>query len=332
MMLGKHMVGDQSTFSQHLKKRPIKAVTHMELRVLRYFLEVAQEGSVTRAAKNLHLTQPTLSRQIAQLEDELGAKLFDRRSNRMVLTEKGAILRIRAQEMVQLAGRIEAEISGDGDNIEGDISIGCGELGSTRVVTRLTTEFTELYPKVMFNMHSSNHDHVKTLMDKGLVDAGILFESADQARYETLDLLMKERLGVVTRIDDPLSEKESVTVSDLQNVPLIMPTKDALYGEFASWIDPMKGKLDVRATSNTCGTGISMVLDGSGIFLCSKESLLMFDMSRITFIPLSPQPTSTTVLAWRRDRAEKPAFNAFRTFAKKRLSALAKRCEGNFSN
>ena len=164
----------------------------MEIRVLRYFLKVAQEESITRAAELLHITQPTLSRQLAQLEEDLGVQLLDRSGRRISLTEQGLLLRRRAEEIVLLADKAERELSEQGALIGGHISIGCGEIASVQKLAALCAAFHERFPLVTFELFTATADQVRERMDRGLLDVGLLLEPVDTDRYDYIRMNVRE--------------------------------------------------------------------------------------------------------------------------------------------
>ena len=193
----------------------------MEFRVLRYFLTVAREGSITAAANSLHLTQPTLSRQLQDLERELGQKLLVRGKYKVSLTPEGMILRKRAEEIVDMVEKTEAEFQSIKDVVGGDIYIGCGETDSMRYVAEVMKEIQQIHPDIKFHIYSGNAEDVTEKLDKGLLDFGVLIQPIDLSKYEHLILPDKDVWGVIARKDSPLAQKNSATLKDLTGVPLI---------------------------------------------------------------------------------------------------------------
>ena len=164
----------------------------MEIRVLRYFLTVVREESITKASEVLHITQPTLSRQLSQMEEEIGVKLFERGSCKINLTNEGILLRRRAEEILQLVNKTEKELAEQDEQMEGKISIGCGEIASVQLLPELFRTFWEKYPRVSFDIFTATADLVKEQMDKGLLDIGLLLEPIDMEKYDFIRLDMKE--------------------------------------------------------------------------------------------------------------------------------------------
>lgn len=284
----------------------------MELRVLRYFLTVAQEENITRAAALLHITQPTLSRQLMQLEEELGAKLFRRSQYRIVLTEAGMLLQRRAQEIVELADKTEREFA-QSEELSGEIAVGCGETQSMSFLSRHICSFRALHPKVWFRIYSANADDIKERMEKGLLDMGLLTEPVDIGRYAFLRLPQKDRWGALVPKDSGLASKESLTPHDLVNVPLILSGRDEVRSELANWFGADYGRIEVAATFNLILNAANMVKNGVGIALCFYLENIS---DALKFVPLLPILETGTVLAWKKDRPLSPAAEQFRQYIK----------------
>ena len=271
----------------------------MEIRVLRYFLAVVREESITKAAEALHITQPTLSRQLSQMEEEVGVRLFERGTRKIKLTNEGILLRRRAEEIIQLVDTTERELVEQDEQVEGKISIGCGEIATVQMLPELIRTFREKYTRVSFDIFTATADLVKEQMDKGLLDIGLLLEPVDMEKYDFIRLDMKENWVVLMRPDDPLAEKENVTAEDLLPLPLILPRRMNVQNELASWFGDYYGKLNVAFTSNLSTNGAVMVRAGLAYSLVI-EGVALWDQSKITYRPLSPALTATSVLAWKR--------------------------------
>lgn len=221
----------------------------MELRVLRYFLMVAREENITRAAGLLHVTQPTLSRQLIQLEEELGVKLFHRNKYRITLTEEGLLLKQRAQEIVALSDKAKQELTKSEGTLSGEIAIGCAEARSFSVLAEQIVAFRKLYPRVRFRIYSATADDVKDRMENGLLDMGLLMEPVDIGRYAFIRMPVRERYGVLVRRDSPLAEKESVRPEDLVGMPLLFGSREGVREEIAGWFGSSS-----TAWRSPCGT------------------------------------------------------------------------------
>ena len=204
----------------------------MELRTLRYFLAVAQEKNITRAAENLHLTQPTLSRQISDLEEELGTTLFIRGKRSLELTEDGALLRQRAQDIVELADRTEHEFAGKRDSVAGTVTIGATEALGGHDLAKAIRRFSQQYPAVRFELYNGMADLLKERIDKGALDLGLLLEPVDTTRYEFIRLTTPERWGVLVHRSHPFAGRAQVTVRELIDQPLMLPSRPAPGGRF----------------------------------------------------------------------------------------------------
>lgn len=272
----------------------------MEIRVLRYFLTVVREESITKASEVLHITQPTLSRQLSQMEEEVGVKLFERGSRRITLTNEGILLRRRAEEILQLVDKTEKELVKQEEQVEGKISIGCGEISSVQLLPELFRTFREKYPRVSFDIFTATADLVKEQMDKGLLDIGLLLEPVDIEKYDFIRLDMKENWVVLMRPDDPLTQKQCVTAKDLSALPLILPRRMSVQSELASWFGDYYEELNVVFTSNLSTNAAIMVSNGLAYSLVIEGAIPFWDQSKITYRPLSPVLTATSVLVWKR--------------------------------
>lgn len=294
----------------------------MELRVLRYFLTVVREENITRAAEMLHITQPTLSRQLAMLEEELGVKLMERGARKIVLTSEGALLRRRAEELVALADKTEQEFASQSETLEGRISIGSGEIAAVSALARCCEAFHEQYPRVTFDLLTANADVVKEQMDKGLLDVGLLLEPIDMDKYDYVRMAEREEWGVLMRPDDPLASRDSLTAADLSALPLILPRRLRVQSELANWFGRDDRRLNVRFTSNLSTNSSVMVRQGLGYSMVIRGSLPFCDESKIVFRPLSPALFATSVLAWRRQQPFSLAATKFIEFSKCFLSMV----------
>lgn len=288
----------------------------MEIRVLRYFLTVVREESITKAAEVLHITQPTLSRQLSQLEEEVGVTLFTRGARKITLTNEGILLRRRAEEILQLVDKTEKELAEQDEQVEGKISIGCGEIASVQLLPKLFQSFREKYPQVSFDIFTATADLVKEQMEKGLLDMGLLLEPIDVEKYEYIRLKKKDQWVVLMRPEDPLAQKESITPQDLYSLPLILPRRTRVQSELANWFGDSFDQLHVAFTSNLSTNGAIMVSSGLANSLVIEGSIPFLDQSKITSRPLSPPLTATSILAWRRGQPFSLATSKFIAHAK----------------
>ncbi len=283
----------------------------MEIRVLRYFLTVVREESITKASEVLHITQPTLSRQLAQMEEEIGVKLFDRGARKITLTNEGILLRRRAEEILQLVDKTERELIEQDEQIEGKITIGCGEISSVQLLPELFKKFREKYPHVTFDLYTATADLVKEQMDKGLIDIGLLLEPIDMEKYDFIRLNMKEKWVVLMRPDDSLADKEYISAKDISDMPLILPRRIGVQSELASWFGDYYEKLNVVFTSNLGTNAAIMVNNGLAYALVIEGAVPFWDKSKIIRRPLYPELTATSVLAWKRSQPFSPAVTKF---------------------
>lgn len=283
----------------------------MEIRVLRYFLMVVREESINRAAEALHITQPTLSRQLSQLEDEVGVKLFHRGARKITLTNEGILLRRRAEEILLLVDKTEQELSEKEEVIEGCITIGSGELAAVQVLAECIADFRRQYPRVSYDILTANADFVKEQIEKGLVDIGVLLEPIDMDKFDFVRLKEKERWVVVMRSDDSLTQKRSVCAKDLADKMLILPRRFNVRNELLNWFGSSIADDQVVFTSNLSTNGAVMVEKGLGYALVIEGSLPYLDYSKLTYRPLEPNLTAGCVLAWRRGQPFSPAVTKF---------------------
>lgn len=274
----------------------------MEIRVLRYFLAVVREESITKAAETLHITQPTLSRQLAQLEETIGVKLFLRGTRKIVLTNEGLLLRRRAEEIVELADKTEMELTASEEQVEGKVSIGCGDLKAVQTLPGLIRSFHEKYPLVTFDLYTATADHVKDRMDRGLTDVGLLLEPVSMDKYEYIRLKEKEQMVVAMHPDAPLAKKSCLTPEDLSQVPLILPHRLDVRSEIANWFGPYYEHLNVLFTANLPSNTSIMVHNKLAYFMTIYGSTAFWDEKKLTHRPLSPALTATCVMAWKRNQ------------------------------
>ncbi len=274
----------------------------MEIRILRYFLTVARQESITKAAEVLHITQPTLSRQLAQMEEEVGVKLFNRSSRKISLTNEGILLRRRAEEILQLVDKTEKELTEQEKQVEGKISIGCGEIAAVQLLSEVIASFSKKYPLVTFDIFTATADLVKEQMDKGLMDIGLLLEPIDMEKYAFIRLDKKEKWVVLMPPHDELAKKDYVTAKDLSDLPLIMPRRMGVRSELASWFGNDYKNLHVLFTSNLSTNGAMMVSHGLAYSLVIEGAVPFWDNTKVTYRPLYPELTATSVLAWKRDQ------------------------------
>ena len=291
----------------------------MELRVLKYFLAVAREENITKAAALLHLTQPTLSRQLMQLEEELGVQLFRRSRYHIVLTDEGMLLRRRAQELVDLAEKTAQEFRKNPE-LRGEISVGSGDLEGMYVLAELLASFQKLHPQVTYQIYSGNADHTKERIEGGTLDLGLLLEPVDISKYDFIRMPVKEHWGVLVHEDSPLAQKEAVTPKDLAKIPLILTRRELIQQEMERWFGAYAQQLQVKATGNLPYNMALLAGAHIGAYVTLK---LHCTYEGLRFIPLSPALESSTVLAWKKTETFPPALSAFLTHVEKCLNPIS---------
>ena len=283
----------------------------MDLRVLRYFLMVAKEQSFTKAAEQLNITQPTLSRQLAALEDELGAKLFNRGGHSITLTNEGLLLKRRALELVDLEDKIVSEFKGNQESIEGKITIGCGEFKAVETLAKICKSYKEKYPLVQFAIHTGTADNISELMNKGLVDIGLFLEPVSTEGLDYIRLSASDHWVVTMKADDPLAAKEIITKQDLLKLPLILPERTNVQSELANWFGKDFEKLNIAFTSNLGTNAGILAMNGLGYPISIEGAAQYWRTNLVVQKRLSPQIETSTVIAWRRNIPYSPAVGKF---------------------
>ena len=281
----------------------------MELRVLRYYLTVAREENITRAADMLHITQPTLSRQMAELEEELNTRLFERTNRKIVLTESGMLLRRRAEELISLADKVQQEFQSGGDELTGLISIGSGVTAAVSAcLPKLLQDYAQKYPQVRFELHTGTAAGIKDLLDKGLLDIGILMEPIEVEKYDFVRLPVKEVRGILMPADDPLAQKPAIAPGDLQDLPLIVSWR-IREREAKAWFGGDTEHLNVFCTYDLIDNAATLVEHRLGYAFVIQGALK--PAPGLTFRPLAPEVSNTSVLVWKRYQPSHPAVQKF---------------------
>ena len=280
----------------------------MEIRVLRYFLAVAQEGSVTRAARALHLTQPTLSRQIRELEEELGQTLFSRGGRELSLTREGLLLWPRAEEIVGLAEITEKEFRSLGEKtVSGDLSLGCGESKALSFVTDALKVLQDEHPLIIPHFFSGNGEIVMDRLDKGLLDFAVLMGAENTERYSSLPLPNHDTWGLLMDKDDPMAQKKAITAEDLLDIPLILSSQSLSRDELSGWLGFPMSRLHIAATYTLLFNGSLMVRSGLGYALCFDHIAPSGKDSPFAFRPI----TSPLSLVWKKHQILSAPAEAF---------------------
>ena len=283
----------------------------MDIRVLNYFLAVAREGSITKAADSLHITQPTLSRQLMELEEEMGTALFIRGKRQITLTDSGIFLMQRAKEIVQLCERTQREMAEKNDLIGGVVSIGCVESVVSGVLPELLAEFSEKYPMVQYDLYSADGDDIREKIDRGDVDMGILLEPVEAAKYDYIRLPFMEPWGVLMRKDDPLAQKASIHGEEIQNLPLILPRRTIVIEEIARWLHLDSDSLHIVASHNLLTNSVLLIEKGFGYAICIQGAFDIRKTPELRFVPFKPERLSGHVLAWKKNKLFPSATDRF---------------------
>lgn len=281
----------------------------MDLRHLRYFLMIAREGTISGAAAALHVSQPSLSRQMQELERDLGVQLFERGSRHITLTEPGMRLRKRAEEIVDLVGRTEDEFRLSANTLAGEVRIGSGETPAMGLLADIMADFVDAYPLVRFSLFSGNAENVSERLDTGRIDFGVFIGHADLSRYEFLQLPAQDRWGAFMRDDDPLATHNAVTPADLTGRPLIFSEQASR--EMGAWFHRDLNDLDVVATYNLLYNAALLARRGMGIVVSLEGIVDTREGSGLAFRPLEPALSADIFIAWKRYQAFSPAAEAF---------------------
>lgn len=293
----------------------------MELRVLRYFLAVAREESISAAAETLHLTQPTLSRQLMDLEEELGKKLFLRGNRKVTLTEDGVLLRKRAGEIVDLVEKTESEFHEPEEWIGGDIYIGGGETDAMRLIARAAKEFQALHPQVRYHLFSGNAEDVTERLDKGLLDFGVLIEPADLKKYDLMKLPATDVWGVLMPKDSPLAARDTVRKEDLWDLPLLVSRQSLGQNEIYTWLGRNAEALNIVTTYNLIYNAALMVEEGMGYALTLDRLVNTAGDSKLCFRPMEPRQEVGLDIVWKKYQVFSRATEKFLEYLQEKFMA-----------
>ncbi len=290
----------------------------MEIRELRYFLAVAKEQSISKAAEYLFIAQPSLSKQMQNLEKEVGARLFVRGSRKITLTETGQLLKKRAEEILDLYNKTTAELHAPATEVSGDIYIGGGESYAIDTIAKAAKTLQSEHPNIKFRFFSGDTEEVTAKLDKGLIDFGILVEPADLSKYEYLRLPQKDTWGVLMRKDSPLALKEFISPEDLYDVPLIRSKHTLEKNEIFQWFKRDTDRLNIVATYNLLYNASLLVKEGLGYAICLDKIINTTGDSELCFRPLTPKLETTLAVVWKKyqvfSKASELFLNRLKTF------------------
>lgn len=283
----------------------------MELRILRYFLMVTKEQSFTKAAEQLHITQPTLSRQMAAFEEELGVVLFIRKGKNITLTDEGILLKRRALEILNLEERTLEELKGTEEVIEGTVTVGCGEFTAVETLAKICKQYKEKYPLVQIAIHTATADTIYEMMNKGLVDIALFMEPVDTEGLDYIRIKDSDHWVVGMRPDDPLAKKKFIQKQDLIGKPLILPERTGVQSELANWFGKDFSKLHISFTSNLGTNAGVMAANNLGYPVSIEGAAKYWREDILVQRRLFPEITASTVIAWRRNIPYSQAVNRF---------------------
>ena len=283
----------------------------MELRVLKYFLTVADEGNITRAADILHVTQPTLSRQLIELEDELGTALLIRGKRSVTLTDEGFLFKQQAEMIVELSDKLEHTFKDKEDVVCGTIRIGASEAVGCRALALYMKEFREKYPDVQFDLYNGMADNIKEMLERGLLDLGLVLEPVDTAKFEYVRLPQKETWGLLLRKDHKLAEKETLTVEEIRQYPLIMPGRENAKNEVLHWLQCEERPLNIPAFYNLLSNAALLVEAGMGCAVCLDGALSIHADPDLCFRQILPEHTTRSVILWKKNHLFSQAASLF---------------------
>lgn len=272
----------------------------MDIRVLRYFLAVAREQSFSQAAERLYLSQPTLSRQLHELEQELGKQLFIRGNKGVTLTEEGMMLRKRAEEIIELVEKTQQEVSQSSDRIGGKVYIGAGETYAFKLIADTAQKLQIDYPDINYSIFSGDGTDVLERLDKGLVDFGIIFQNADPTKYESLEIPLHDTWGVLMRKDSPLADKEGINIRELEGYPLIIPRQPNHNTMISDLITKKAPNANIVAEINLIYNASVMVKEGMGYALTLDKLINVSGDSEMCFVPLEPKMEANCHFVWKR--------------------------------
>lgn len=272
----------------------------MDIRVLRYFLAVAREQSFSQAAERLYLSQPTLSRQLHELEQELGKQLFIRGNKGVTLTEEGMMLRKRAEEIIELVEKTQEEVSRSSEHISGKVYIGAGETYAFKLIADTAQKLQLEYPDISYSIFSGDGTDVLERLDKGLVDFGIIFQHADPTKYESVEIPLHDIWGVLMRKDSPLAGRSGVSIRELAGFPLIIPRQPNHNTLISDLVSKEAPNANVVAEINLIYNASVMVKEGMGYALTLDRLINVSGNSEMCFVPLEPPMEATCRFVWKR--------------------------------
>lgn len=273
----------------------------MDTRLFKYFLAIADEGNMTRAAEILHVTQPTLSKQLNKLEEMVGTKLFQRTSRQMILTEAGLALRDRAQVILELTEKTFNDLQQNDQEIQGTIKMSVAESAAFREIVKIFKQIHQEHPAIQFDIHSGDAATVTEQLDQGVVDFGLLVGTPNLEKYNTLKLPAYDQWGVLMRKEDPLAKNEAITPDMLQDQPLIISKQALTTNELSGWLGYSMRDANVLAAYNLINNAVLMAEEGLGYLISLDKLANTTATGKLVFRPLNPPVEAPLYLIWRRN-------------------------------
>ncbi|MBP2057745.1 DNA-binding transcriptional LysR family regulator [Lactobacillus colini] len=283
----------------------------MDTRVLKYFIAVAKLGNVTKAAEQLHITQPTLSRQINELEKEIGVDLFDRVNHRLVLTKSGALFQQRAQTILDFILQTKSKLQNQDNDLSGTIRLGCVESSVSIFAMNMIEKMQRKYPHIKFDIYTANGNDLKEKLDQDLLDLIILIEPIEAAKYHYLQLPNKDQWGLIVKKDSKLAKKDSITAKDLYHIPIAFTKRNLVRDELIDILKLDANKLNLRSTHNLAGNSLLLVKSGLFSMVSIKGILDVYNSEGLSFIPFKPFTLANHITAWKKNSYLSPATEKF---------------------
>lgn len=292
----------------------------MELRHLQYFLTIANEGSFLAASKTLHITQPTLSRQIKEMEDEIGKPLFIRGSRHVTLTEEGIFLKVRATEILSLFNKTTQELTSQDYELSGEIYIGAGETPGFSIIAKAIYAMQQDYPNIKVNIYSADYDDLIHYLEEGLIDFGLVISDDFKGNYQHIRLPYQDRAGILVRKDDPLAKKTSITKSEIKDLPLYLSRQNTSVQMLKNWAENEVDTLNVQGTYNLLYNASILVKEKVGYSFSLEHLINTDEFSDLAFIPFEPELLADLILIWKEQVPFSKISQTFLGYLKKQIA------------
>ncbi|MDO4903010.1 MAG: LysR family transcriptional regulator [Limosilactobacillus sp.] len=292
----------------------------MDTRVLKYFLTVARTNNITQAATQLHITQPTLSRQIMELEDEIGTPLFDRSERRLKLTKAGVLFQSRATAILNMIDQTKDELKEE-NGVSGTISLGCVASSVSPLMMKMVGKFQEQYPGVKFRIYDGDGDVLRRLIDERRLDFACLIEPVETAKYNGITLPASDKWGILMKASDPLAKLESLSADELYNLPLVVPHRNIVFNLVSDIMKVDEKKMNIKATANLPSNMIELVRTGKYYALSIQSIIALFNDPDLAFVPIEPVKFTGHQMIWLRNEPQNFVSKLFLEFVKTQLKA-----------